>query len=87
MWLQIAFLVLAVLALVRPALRVLTSGGQNIAIIVDASGSMAGTDVKPFAFRARACRSQSPHQRTVDRRQRNGYQRRFADTSTRFTHQ
>jgi hypothetical protein len=55
MWLQIAFLVLAVLALVRPALRVLTSGGQNIAIIVDASGSMAATDVNPSRFeRARA---------------------------------
>src|SRR4028119_41861 len=50
MWLQIAFLVLAVLALVRPALRVLTSGGQNIAIIVDASGSMAATDVSPSRF-------------------------------------
>ncbi|HEX8235048.1 MAG TPA: BatA and WFA domain-containing protein [Abditibacteriaceae bacterium] len=50
MWLQIAFLVLAVLALVRPALRVLTSGGQNIAIIVDASGSMAATDVRPSRF-------------------------------------
>jgi hypothetical protein len=55
MWLQIAFLVLAVLALVRPALRVLTSGGQNIAIIMDASSSMTATDVSPSRFeRARA---------------------------------
>jgi hypothetical protein len=55
MWLQIAFLVLAVLALVRPAIRVLTSGGQNIAIIVDASASMDASDVVPSRFeRARA---------------------------------
>jgi len=50
MWLQIAFLVLAVLALVRPAIKVLAAGGHPSAIILDASASMAATDVKPSRF-------------------------------------
>ena len=50
MWLQILFLVLAVLALVRPTLKVLAGGGQTIAIILDSSGSMAATDVAPSRF-------------------------------------
>jgi len=50
MWLQIAFLAIAVLALMRPAIKVLASGGQTVAIIIDASGSMAATDVKPSRF-------------------------------------
>jgi hypothetical protein len=55
MWLQIAFLALAVFALVRPAITVLASGGQTIAIIMDASASMGATDVSPSRFnRARA---------------------------------
>lgn len=55
MWLQIAFLVLAIFALVRPAIKVLSRGGQNIAIIMDASASMAATDVAPSRFgRARS---------------------------------
>jgi len=55
MWLQIAFLVLAVLALVRPSIKVLAAGGQTAAIIIDASASMAATDVRPSRFeKARA---------------------------------
>ncbi len=55
MWLQIAFLMLAVFALVRPAIKVLAAGGQNIAIVLDTSASMAATDVAPSRFeRARA---------------------------------
>lgn len=55
MWLQIAFLVLAIFALVRPAIKVLASGGQNVAIVLDTSASMAATDVSPSRFeRARA---------------------------------
>jgi hypothetical protein len=50
MWLQILFLVLAVLALVRPSLKVLAGGGQTVAIILDASASMAATDVSPSRF-------------------------------------
>jgi len=55
MWLQIAFLCLAVFALVRPSIKVLASGGQTIAIVIDSSASMAATDVAPSRFgRARA---------------------------------
>ncbi len=50
MWLQIAFIALCVLALVRPAMRVLGIGGQNMAIILDASASMQATDVAPSRF-------------------------------------
>lgn len=50
MWLQVLFLVLAVLALVRPAIRVFATGGQTIAIVLDASGSMGATDVRPSRF-------------------------------------
>ncbi len=52
MWLQLAFVALAVLALVRPALRVLSRGGQSVAIILDASASMGATDVAPSRFEA-----------------------------------
>ena len=47
MWLQILFLVVAILALIRPAIKVLAGGGQSIAIIMDSSASMAATDVAP----------------------------------------
>ena len=50
MWLQVAFLTLAVIALARPAVRVLSSGGQTMAIVIDASGSMGATDVGPSRF-------------------------------------
>jgi Ca-activated chloride channel family protein len=50
MWLQIAFLLLAVFALVRPAIKVLAAGGQTIAIVIDASASMGATDVSPSRF-------------------------------------
>ena len=50
MWLQIAFLVLAAFALARPAIKVLATSGQTVAIILDASGSMAATDVSPSRF-------------------------------------
>ncbi|MBW3636125.1 MAG: BatA and WFA domain-containing protein [Armatimonadetes bacterium] len=50
MWLQLAFVMLAVLALVRPALRVLASGGQTVAIVIDASASMQANDVAPSRF-------------------------------------
>ncbi|RYX83166.1 VWA domain-containing protein [bacterium] len=52
MWLQLAFVALAVLALVRPALRVLSRGGQSVAIILDASASMGATDVSSSRFDA-----------------------------------
>lgn len=57
MWLQLAFLALAVFALARPAIKVFASGGQTIAIIIDGSASMGATDVAPSRFddaRARA---------------------------------
>jgi Ca-activated chloride channel family protein len=50
MWLQILFLVFAIIALSRPAMKVLASGGQTIAIIVDSSASMNATDVAPSRF-------------------------------------
>jgi Ca-activated chloride channel homolog len=50
MWLQIAFLALAAFALARPAIKVLAPSGQTIAIVLDASGSMAATDVAPSRF-------------------------------------
>ncbi|MBV9867499.1 MAG: BatA and WFA domain-containing protein [Abitibacteriaceae bacterium] len=50
MWLQLAFLALAIFALVRPSIKVLAAGGQTIAIIMDASGSMVATDVQPSRF-------------------------------------
>lgn len=50
MWLQIAFLALAAFALARPSLRVFAAGGQTVAIIMDASGSMAATDARPTRF-------------------------------------
>lgn len=55
MWLQLLFLVLAILALVRPAIQLFANGGQTVAIVLDTSGSMAATDVGPSRFeRARA---------------------------------
>ena len=57
MWLQLAFLALAVFALARPAIKVLSSGGQTVAIVLDGSASMGATDVAPSRFddaRARA---------------------------------
>ncbi|HVF11140.1 MAG TPA: BatA and WFA domain-containing protein [Abditibacteriaceae bacterium] len=50
MWLQILFLLLAVFALVRPAIKVLAAGGHPSAIIIDASASMEATDVRPSRF-------------------------------------
>lgn len=50
MWLQIAFIALCVMALVRPAIRTLAGGGQNMAIILDASASMNATDISPSRF-------------------------------------
>jgi hypothetical protein len=50
MWLQILFLVFAIIALSRPAIKVLSSGDQSIAIILDASCSMKATDVSPSRF-------------------------------------
>lgn len=50
MWLQILFLVIAIIALARPAIKVLAGGGQTIAIIMDSSASMAATDVAPSRF-------------------------------------
>ena len=50
MWLQLAFLALAVFALARPALKVFAAGGQTVAIIIDASASMGATDVSPTRF-------------------------------------
>ena len=50
LWLQLLFIVLAALALARPAIKVLAGGGQNIAIILDASASMQATDVAPSRF-------------------------------------
>ncbi len=50
MWLQVAFLVLAAIALARPAIKMLATSGQTIAIVLDASASMAATDVKPTRF-------------------------------------
>ncbi len=50
MWLQLLFVLLAVLALVRPALKVLASGGQTIAVVIDSSASMQATDVSPSRF-------------------------------------
>lgn len=55
MWLQLGFLILAVLALVRPAMKILASGGQTVAIIIDSSASMKATDVSPSRYeRARS---------------------------------
>ena len=50
MWLQLAFLALAVFALARPAIKVLAAGGQTVAIIIDGSASMGATDVSPSRF-------------------------------------
>ena len=50
MWLQLLFVALCVLALVRPAVFSLARGGQNIAIILDASASMNATDIAPSRF-------------------------------------
>ena len=50
MWLQIAVVILAALALARPAITVMTTGGQTIAIVMDASASMRATDVTPSRF-------------------------------------
>ena len=57
MWLQLAFLALAVFALARPAIKVFAAGGQTVAIVIDGSASMGATDVSPTRFddaRARA---------------------------------
>ena len=50
MWLQLAFLALAVFALARPAIKVFAAGGQTVAIIIDGSASMGATDVSPTRF-------------------------------------
>jgi len=50
MWLQVGFLCLLVLALVRPAISIYSSGGQTVAIVIDASASMEATDVSPSRF-------------------------------------
>ncbi len=50
MWLQLLFVLLAVLALVRPAIKVLAAGGQTIAVVIDSSASMQATDVSPSRF-------------------------------------
>ena len=50
MWLQIAFILLAAFALMRPAIKVLSKGGQTVAIILDASASMEASDVSPSRF-------------------------------------
>src|SRR4028119_1911189 len=50
MWLQLAFVALAVLALVRPAIKVLASGGQTVAIVLDSSASMQASDASPSRF-------------------------------------
>lgn len=50
MWMQLGFLALLVLALVRPALRIFASGGQTVAIVLDASASMEATDLSPSRF-------------------------------------
>jgi Ca-activated chloride channel family protein len=52
MWLQLGFVALAVLALARPAIRVLSRGGQSVAIVLDASASMGATDVSGSRFEA-----------------------------------
>ena len=52
MWLQLAILALAVLALARPAITMLAGGGQTLAIVLDASASMGATDVSPSRFQA-----------------------------------
>lgn len=52
MWLQLGFVLLAVLALVRPAIRILSRGGQSVAIVLDASASMGATDVSSSRFEA-----------------------------------
>jgi hypothetical protein len=50
MWLQLLFVALAVMALVRPALKVLAAGGQTVAIVIDSSASMQATDASPSRF-------------------------------------
>ena len=50
MWLQLAFLALAVFALARPAIKVFAAGGQTVAIIIDGSASMGASDVSPSRF-------------------------------------
>ena len=50
MWLQLALLALLVFALARPAIEVFASGGQTVAIVLDASASMSATDVAPSRF-------------------------------------
>ncbi len=50
MWLQLAFLALAVFALARPAIKVFAAGGQTVAIVIDGSASMGATDVSPSRF-------------------------------------
>ena len=62
MWLQIAFVVLCVLALVRPAIRTFAVSGQNMAIVLDASASMNATDIAPTRF----ARAQSEAAKLVD---------------------
>ena len=50
MWLQLAFLALAVFALARPAIKIFSAGGQTVAIVLDGSASMGATDVAPSRF-------------------------------------
>ena len=50
MWLQLAALFFLILALVRPAIKVLARGGQTVAIVLDSSASMNATDVSPSRF-------------------------------------
>lgn len=50
MWLQIAFLAIAAFALARPSIKVFSTGGQTVAIILDSSASMKATDISPSRF-------------------------------------
>lgn len=52
MWLQLAIVTLAVLALARPAITMLAGGGQTLAIVLDGSASMGATDAAPSRFEA-----------------------------------
>jgi hypothetical protein len=50
MWLQLAIVALAVLALARPAITMLAGSGQTLAIVLDGSASMGARDVAPTRF-------------------------------------
>jgi Ca-activated chloride channel family protein len=52
LWIQLALLALAVVALARPSATSLARGGQTLAIVLDASASMGASDVAPSRFEA-----------------------------------